>query len=95
MYQGPTASDPEVRALTDGALARQSERLLAILAPGVGALPMVRIAVHGWFRFLVATCLLWLEDRSVDRDALADMCVDTLFSAVASATRAAAGEEAW
>jgi hypothetical protein len=95
LYVGPTAAEPEVRALTTGALERQSERLLALLAPGVGALPMVRFAVHGWFRFLVATCLLWLDERSVDRDALSDMCVDTLFSAVASATRAAAEEEAW
>jgi hypothetical protein len=95
LYQGETAAYPEVRALVAGALERQAERLLALLAPDVRALEMVRLAVHGWFRFLVAVCLQWLDRPTVERDAVSDVCVDTLFSAVASATRAAAGEEAW
>jgi hypothetical protein len=54
---------------------------------------MVRFAVHGWFRFLIDACLRWLDTRAVDREALCDMCVDTLFSAVASATRAGTAED--
>src|SRR5690242_9044502 len=59
LYQGETAADREVRALVAGALERQAERLLALLAPDVRALEMVRLAVHGWFRFLIAVCLQW------------------------------------
>jgi hypothetical protein len=95
LYEGDAATTPEVRALVDMALERQSDRLRAVLAPEVRDLPLVQLAVHGWMRFLAATCLRWLDDPSVGREALADLCVDTLFSAVASATRAGAGEEAW
>ena len=95
LYEGETACDPGVRALVAGALARQAERLLAILAPDVRALEMVRFAVHGWFRFLVAVCLRWLDEPAVDRDDLSDLCVDTLFSSVAAATRATPTDDAW
>jgi AcrR family transcriptional regulator len=95
LHRGETAVLPEVRALVAEALELQAARLLAMLAPDVRVLEMVRFAVHGWFRYLVANCMLWLERPSVDREALSDVCVDTLFSAVAAATRAAAPDEAW
>jgi len=95
LYEGDAATAPEVRALVDAALEGQAERLRAVLAPEVRDLPLVGLAIHGWMRFLAATCLRWLDDPSIGREALADLCVDTLFSAVASATRAGAGDDGW
>jgi hypothetical protein len=93
IYRLEIGADPELRALVGVSLERQAERLLALLAPDVRAREMVRFAVHGWFRFLIDACLRWLDTRAVDREALCDMCVDTLFSAVASATRAGTAED--
>jgi AcrR family transcriptional regulator len=93
LYRDALGTDPELQEFVDASLDRQAERLFALLAPDVRAREMVRLAVHGWFRFLIDVCLRWLETRTVERDALCDVCVDTLFSAVASATRAATPDE--
>jgi hypothetical protein len=93
LYRDALGTDPELQEFVDASLDRQAERLFALLAPDVRSREMVRLAVHGWFRFLIDACLRWLETRAVDRDALCDVCVDTLFSAVASATRAGVPDE--
>jgi hypothetical protein len=93
LYRDALSTDPGLQEFVEEALHRQAERLFALLAPDVRAREMVRLVVHGWFRFLIDACLRWLETRPVDRDALCDVLVDTLFSAVASATRAAAPED--
>jgi AcrR family transcriptional regulator len=88
LYRDALGTDPALQQFVDASLERQAGRLFGILAPDVRSREMVRLVVHGWLRFLIDACLRWLETRAVDRDALCDVCVDTLFSAVASATRA-------
>jgi hypothetical protein len=95
LYRDALWTDPELQQLVDVSLERQAERLFAILAPDVRAHELVRLVVHGWFRFLIDACLRWLETRPVPRDVLAEVCVDTLFSAVASATRTASATDEW
>jgi hypothetical protein len=93
LYRSALATDAALQATVAASLDVQAERLFAILAPDVRAREAVRVVVHAWFRFLVDACLQWVEGRPIDRDVLCDVCVDTLFSAVASATRATAPDE--
>jgi hypothetical protein len=95
VYKSELSGEPELRALVEATLDQSAERIFAILAADVRARQLVRVAVHGWFRFLIDVCLRWLDERAVEREAVLELSLDTLFSAVAAATRAAAHDGEW
>lgn len=73
MFRGGVSADAGVRELVDANLRRQEERLLATLPAARTADPTARLAVRGWLSFLISVVLDWLDDPSVDRDAIADL----------------------
>ena len=49
----------------------------------------MRLAVRAWFSFLITACLDWLDNREPSRDALRELCIETLMGAIAAASHAA------
>lgn len=76
------ASVPEVRELVESVRAETAQRIL----DGIGTdAPAARAAVSGWLWFLDGVCLDWLEHRDMDRDAVRDLVLGTLFMSLGAA----------
>lgn len=91
IYRGAASADTGIRGIMDTNLRQQEQRLLDALTGDAPAPDALRLAVHGWLAFLIATCLAWLENPTVDRTSLRDLCISTLAGAIgASGTQPAA-----
>jgi AcrR family transcriptional regulator len=82
IYRGAAGADTGIRAIMDTNLHHQEQRLLAALAGDAPATDALRLAVHGWLAFLIATCLAWLDNPTLDRTSLRNLCARTLTGAV-------------
>jgi AcrR family transcriptional regulator len=74
--------DEGVRQLCENSFAAQQRRILAALRVEFEPTEATAIAVRGWLVFVITTCLGWLDQRSVSRTELRDLCVRTLLAAV-------------
>ena len=94
IYRGAASADSGIRAIMDANLRHQEQRLLDALTGDASASDALRLAVHGWLAFLIATCLAWLEHPTLDRTSLRDLCISALDGAIrASGTRPAGRPE--
>lgn len=78
IFRGAISADSEIRALVDGNLRRQEQRVLAAFSPDQQPSTELRFAVHGWIAFVVATALEWLDDPQLDAAAIRELCVNAL-----------------
>jgi hypothetical protein len=42
----------------------------------------LRIAVRGWMSFMVTVCLEWLDEPSIPREDVRDLCARALLGAI-------------
>jgi AcrR family transcriptional regulator len=82
VHRGAVAADPDIRAIVRDNSAELERRILADLRPGGEATEQLRVAIRGWQAFVIATCLDWLDRRTISRDELRDLCVRTLLGAL-------------
>jgi AcrR family transcriptional regulator len=85
---GGIGSDAEVLEITEGTRRAVWEFMLA----GMRASPdehLLRIAVRGWVRFVEETALDWAVSSAVDKEALIEVCVAVLRTAVRESRRTA------
>lgn len=87
LFRGAVSADERVRELVDANLRRQEERLRQAVVGARGDIDdeRLRLAIHGWLRFLIAIVLDWLDRPTVDRDVIADLAARTFTGAVAAA----------
>jgi AcrR family transcriptional regulator len=77
--------DAEVRAILERNDALQVRRIVAAVTRGEEAPEGLRLAVTAWLGFLYRAVEEWIERPAVDRAALRDLVVGTLFSAIRAA----------
>lgn len=86
LLRGGIGSDPEVAGVIESTRTSYVERLLSdaegtpLATVASSEVPLVRIAVRGWIGYVEAASLEWLAHPKVDRRALRDLLVDTLFA---------------
>jgi AcrR family transcriptional regulator len=85
VHTAGVGADEEVRLLIDGAQARQTERLMRVIVGDAEPSDVLRLAIRGWFGFLVTSTVQWLQTREIERDKLRDLIVQVLMWSVASA----------
>ncbi|MBJ7519491.1 MAG: TetR/AcrR family transcriptional regulator [Solirubrobacteraceae bacterium] len=88
IHQGAYSWDAEILELIEGRFAVQAGNIREGLREIVGDLadaPVVALAARAWVGFLVTATLSWLEDRTIARDELRDLVVDTLAGAIRAA----------
>ncbi|GGM38253.1 TetR family transcriptional regulator [Longimycelium tulufanense] len=78
IYRGTASTDAQVRTIIDNNLRQQEQRLLTALTYGESPSERLRLAIHGWIAFVVATCLDWLDNPTLDATAIRDLCADAL-----------------
>ena len=80
-------SDPEVIEVMEETRRAVWESLLA----GMGATEdehLLRFAVRGWVRFVEVTALDWAQSGQVEKEALIDVCLAVLGTAIERSRRA-------
>jgi len=90
MHRAATGADSEIRTLVERLLDTQTQRIIDGMTNPAATSPMMRLAVRAWLSFLITACLDWLDNREPSRDALRELCVETLLGAIAAVSRAAA-----
>src|SRR5271167_5028370 len=85
MHRGATGADSEIRALVDDLVDKQTQRIIDGMSNPAATSPVMRLTVRAWLSFLVTACLDWLDNREPSRDALRELCIETLLGATASA----------
>jgi AcrR family transcriptional regulator len=84
LLRGGIGSDPEVARIVDETRAQVCDRMVQgapVVAPG----PLVRVALRAWVGFVETAALDWLDKRLVARDAVRDLAIAVLMSAVEAA----------
>ncbi|WP_028925876.1 TetR/AcrR family transcriptional regulator [Pseudonocardia acaciae] len=84
VHRGAVGADPDIRAVVRENNAELERRILADLGadPDARDAEIYRVAVRGWLAFVIATCLDWLDRRTITRDQLRDLCARTLLGAL-------------
>lgn len=80
---GALSADPGIRAIVDGELATQQQRILDALGLDPQDRALAAVAVHGWIAFVRAVCLDWLDHRTVPVEQVRELCLRTLAGALA------------
>jgi hypothetical protein len=83
LHRAAVAANASVRAIVEESFAEQERRVLERLRVADRYAEIVRLSVRGWLAFVAAVCLDWLERPSVSREALRDLCAQTLLTALA------------
>ena len=78
LLRGGMGGDTEVRGILERTRARFAERIEHGLGDAIE--PKVRIAVRGWVGFVEAASLEWIEQKHVEREALAAFLVDAFLA---------------
>jgi AcrR family transcriptional regulator len=89
-HRAEAAGDPVVRKVYRKGLAAHERQILDALAadPEVVRLTAhlsesaLRIAVRGWMSFMVTVCLEWLDEPSIPREDVRDLCARALLGAI-------------
>jgi len=89
--QGGIGSDPEVLEVTEGTRRAVWEFMLAGLR-ATDDERLLRFAVRSWVRFVEAIALDWAESGGVAKEAVIDVCVAVLRTAVEEARRPRAAD---
>ncbi|MBY6364274.1 TetR/AcrR family transcriptional regulator [Rhodococcoides corynebacterioides] len=76
--RGAMSADDGIQSIVTDELRVQQERILDALGTDARDDPAVRLAVRGWIAFVRATCLDWVDERSVDADTVYDICMRAL-----------------
>ena len=82
VHRGAVGADPDIRAIVRRNNAELERRILAGLDADGQDTEVLSMAIRGWLAFVVATCLDWLDRRTITRDQLRELCVRTLLGAV-------------
>ena len=85
-YRGSLAGDPEVRAIVEEGRLRQSARILKTVVGDAEPPPLTCLAVQGWIAFAQNVTAQWLQQREPERQAVRDLLMRVLASAIAGAT---------
>jgi AcrR family transcriptional regulator len=83
LLRGGVGVDPEVAAILNDVRQTYVERVLQGLAAEEQAaplLPAIRLAVSGWVGFVEAISLSWLEERSLTKEQLVELAIQTLLA---------------
>ena len=76
--RGAMSADDGIQTIVSDELRVQQERILDALGPAARDDPATRLAVRGWIAFVRATCIDWVDERSVDADTVHDICMRAL-----------------
>ena len=85
LHRGTLGADSAVRAIMDGNLRLQRDRIVEAVASEPLAHPLLIPAVRGWLAFLVSACIAWLDEPDAPRDQLRDLCSGVLEDAISRA----------
>lgn len=91
LYLCAAGSDAQIRAIVENNLRRQEQRLLDGVTGGAPVPEPVRLAVRGWLASLIAICLDWLGNPTLDRASLCDLLVSTFAAVITAAGYAPPG----
>ncbi|HKT02165.1 MAG TPA: TetR/AcrR family transcriptional regulator [Rugosimonospora sp.] len=80
LHRASIAADEGIRAIVERNLTEQQRRILARLNVKPDQAELVRLAVRGWLLFVITVCLDWLDNRTVSRDTLRDLCAAALIA---------------
>ena len=82
VHRAADAADPSIREIRDVGLAANRDRIIAGLGRIMPIGDTTRLAVRSWLTFVTAVVLDWLDNPSVSRDEIRDLCTRTLVAAV-------------
>lgn len=87
-HRAGIGSDPEVRAIMEGAQARQVARLVEQIAGDREVPAVLYLALRGWLGLLVTGAVDWLEGGTLERELLRDLLVNSFVGVVLAARQA-------
>lgn len=82
VHRGAASADEGIRAIVQAGYSQQEQRILAVLAPDEQREKLLKVALRGWLAFVTAACLDWLDNRSITRVQLRDLCARVLLSVI-------------
>lgn len=82
VHRAASGSDEQLLAIRAVGLQEQQDRVMAGLALLMTPDDATAFVVRGWFAYVVALTLDWLQEPVVDRVELREVCVRTLLAAV-------------
>ncbi|WP_069801255.1 TetR/AcrR family transcriptional regulator [Thermogemmatispora onikobensis] len=84
LLRGGVGVDPEVAAILNHVRQTYVERVLQGLPESERHLPALRLAITGWVGFVEALSLVWLEERQLSKEQLAELAIRTLLATINS-----------
>ena len=76
--RGELAGDPVIEAIISNQLAELRKSMLDALQLQGHKREVASVALHGWLSFVRAVCVQWLEQQTVTRIEVRDMCLNAL-----------------
>ena len=73
--RGALSDDPAIQAIIAKALNVLGQRLIDQLVAEGCLRGVTEIAVEGWFAFVRAACLKWIQSQNISRAHLSEMCL--------------------
>jgi AcrR family transcriptional regulator len=87
-HRAGIGSDPEVRAIVEGAQARQVARFVEQIAGRTDVPPALYLALRGWLGLLVTAAVDWLERGTLERELLRELLANAFVGLVLAARQA-------
>lgn len=84
---GSVGAHPEVRAVLERERTFHRDLLEERLPPEVPRGPTLTVALKGWLHFLDGAVFAWLEQRSLDRGQVCELCSRTFYGIVLAASK--------
>jgi AcrR family transcriptional regulator len=79
LVRGAVSGDTRMRAIFDETRSTMAQRVLGVLAElGLEPSPRATLAIHGWVAYVEECVVLWIDTRTVGRDALLDLLTKSL-----------------
>jgi hypothetical protein len=75
-------ADPDAHPLRQARLTAQRGRILTALGSMITVNEEVKIAVTAWLAFAQSAILEWLDNRTITREQLGDLCARALWAVV-------------
>jgi AcrR family transcriptional regulator len=82
VHRAGIGADEEVRAIVDGSLDAQADRILDSVAGAAAPSPLLRLAVRSWIGFQVTAVNRWLDRRDLPRDQLRELLAQVLVGSI-------------
>lgn len=80
--QRAVLADDDVLRIHEGRGAAHRDRIIAGLATMISVNDETHVAVTGWLAFVPAAILGWLDDPTISREQLGDLCARALWASV-------------